>query len=61
MFSSESSGSPKYIIDFVHKDLFRNYGLCSKKFDVAIATFKNLLNMAVLEQRLNKMDIEKLG
>ena len=31
------------------------------KFDVAIATFKNLLNMAVLEERLNKTDIEKIG
>ena len=27
--------------------------------DVAIATFKNLLNIAVLEERLNKTDIEK--
>ena len=31
------------------------------KFDVAIATFKNLLNMAVLDKRLNKTDIEKVG
>ena len=31
------------------------------KFDIVIATFKNLLNMAVLEQRLNKTDIEKVG
>ena len=31
------------------------------KFDVAIATFKNMLNMAILEERLNKMDIEKVG
>ena len=31
------------------------------KFDVAIATFKNLLNMAVFDERLNKADIEKLG
>ena len=31
------------------------------KFDVAIASFKNLLNMAVLEERLNKTDIEKVG
>ena len=30
------------------------------KFDAAIATFKNLLNLAVLEERLNKMDIEKV-
>ena len=30
-------------------------------FNVAIATFKNLLNMAVLEERLNKTDIEKIG
>ena len=27
-------------------------------FDVAIATFNSLLNMAVLEERLNKSDIE---
>ena len=31
------------------------------KFDIAIATFKNLFNMVVLEERLNKMDIEKVG
>ena len=31
------------------------------KFDVAIATFKNLLNMGVLEERLDKTDIEKIG
>ena len=31
------------------------------KFDVDIATFKNLLNMAILEERLNKTDIEKVG
>ena len=31
----------------------------SIKFDVPIAIFKNLLNMAVLEQCLNKTDIEK--
>ena len=31
------------------------------KFDVAVANFKNLLNMAVLEKRLNKTDIEKVG
>ena len=30
------------------------------KFDVAIATFKNLLNMAVLEEHLNKTDREKV-
>ena len=30
------------------------------KPDVAIATFKNLLNMAVLEERLNKTNIEKV-
>ena len=28
---------------------------------VTIATFKNLPNMAVLEERLNKTDIEKVG
>ena len=32
-----------------------------RKFDVAVATFKNLLKMAVLEDRLNKTDIEKVG
>ena len=37
------------IIDFVHK------------FDVAIATFKNLLKMAVLKERLNKTYMEKVG
>ena len=31
------------------------------KFDVAIATFKNLLTMAVLKERLNKTDMEKVG
>ena len=31
------------------------------KFDVAIATFKNLLNFAVLEEHLNKMDLEKVS
>ena len=31
------------------------------KFDVAIATFKNLLNKTVLEECLNKTDIEKVG
>ena len=31
------------------------------KFDVAIATFKNLLKMAVLKERLNKMDMKKAG
>ena len=31
------------------------------KFDIAIAKFKNLLNMAVLEERLNKTDTEKVG
>ena len=31
------------------------------KFDVATATFKNLLNLSVLEKCLNKMDIEKVG
>ena len=30
------------------------------KLDVAIATSKNLLNMAALEERLNKMGIEKI-
>ena len=30
------------------------------KFDVAIATFKNLLKMAVLKKRLNKADMEKV-
>ena len=31
------------------------------KFDVAVATFKNRLNMAVLEECLNKMETEKVG
>ena len=31
------------------------------KFDVAIATFKKLLNMTVLEEHLQKTDIEKVG
>ena len=31
------------------------------KSDIAIANFKNLLNMAFLEERLNKTDIEKVG
>ena len=30
------------------------------KFDVAIATLENLLKMAVLNKRLNKMDMEKV-
>ena len=30
-------------------------------FDVAIATFKNLLKMAVLKGHLNKADKEKVG
>ena len=33
----------------------------SIKFDIAIVTFKNLLNMAVLEEHVNKTDIEKIG
>ena len=31
------------------------------KFDVAIATFNNLLKTAVLKERLNKTDMEKAG
>ena len=31
------------------------------KYGIAIATFKNLLNMAVLEEHLNETDIEKVG
>ena len=31
------------------------------KFDVAIAPFNNLLKMVVLEERLNKTDIKKVG
>ena len=31
------------------------------KFDVAIATFKNLLKMAALKERLNKMDMKNVG
>ena len=30
-------------------------------YDVAIATFKNLLNMVFTEEHLNKADIEKVG
>ena len=32
-----------------------------KKFCAAIATFKNLLKMTVLGERLNKTDMEKVG
>ena len=31
------------------------------KFDVAITTFKNLLMIAVLKERLNKTEVEKIG
>ena len=31
------------------------------KFDVAISVFKNLLDMAVIEEHLNKTDIENVG
>ena len=31
------------------------------KFDAAIATSKNLLKMAVLEEHLNKTGMEKVG
>ena len=31
------------------------------KSDVAIAKFKNLLKTAVLKERLNKTDMEKVG
>ena len=31
------------------------------KFDVAIVTFKNLLKMAVLNERLNETDMEKVS
>ena len=31
------------------------------RIHVAIATFKNLLNIVVLEDRVNKTDIEKVG
>ena len=31
------------------------------KFDVAIATFKNVLKMAVLKERLSKTDMKKVG
>ena len=30
-------------------------------FDVAITSFKNLLKTAVLKERLNKTDMEKIG
>ena len=32
-----------------------------KKFDVARATFKNLIRMTVLKERLKKTDMEKVG
>ena len=31
------------------------------KFNFATATFKNLLNVAVLKERLNKTDMKKIG
>ena len=31
------------------------------KFDVAIATLNNLLQMVILKERLNKTDMEKVG
>ena len=31
------------------------------KFNVAVASFKNLLKMAVLKERLNKTEIKKIG
>ena len=31
------------------------------KFDVTIATFKNLLNIDVLEECLNGADVERVG
>ena len=31
------------------------------KFNIAIATFKNLLKMTVLKKRLNETDMEKVG
>ena len=31
------------------------------KFDVAISVFKNLLDMAVMEERLNKIDKENVS
>ena len=31
------------------------------KFDIVIATFKNLLRMPVLKEHLNKMDMGKEG
>ena len=31
------------------------------KLDVAIAIFRHLLNMAVLEERLNKTELENVG
>ena len=31
------------------------------KFNIAIATFQNLLKMTVLKKRLNETDMEKVG
>ena len=36
------------------------YKISFIKFDVPIATFKNLLKMAVSEEHLNKTDIQKV-
>ena len=30
-------------------------------FDIAIATFRNMLNMVVLKEHVNKIDMEKVG
>ena len=38
-----------------------NFFFSSEKFDVGIATFKNLLKMAFLKELLNKTDMEKVG
>ena len=52
-----------FLLTMKHWTLGENLPLLTSfiKFDVATATFKNLLNMAVLEECLNKTGIEKLG
>ena len=63
--NSENSESPESSEPFNIETLnFGVYPLLQTsfiKFDVAIATFKNLLKIAVLEERLNKTGMEKVG
>ena len=44
-------------LQWVTKFLFRKFWA----YDVVIATFKDLLNMAFTEKRLNKTDKKKVG